>query len=136
MYFSSKLKNMSECCIWIHKESYFSFHILAVHAFRTFNAWSFSFISKFFWFVLCNAKAYLTSSGLRRLFDAWSEVKSNFLGTKSPRSIQRLWSTTAQAKPHNFTVFLLFLHSRKKTLNLIFNLTNALFVTSLARLFL
>ena len=136
---------MSECCIWIHKESSFSFHILAVNAFRTFNAWVFLFTSntaqkmkfsiknffskcnqirrklqiwshlqkkslmenfifvqwKFFWFVLRNVKTPLTYSGLRLLFDAWSKVKSNFLETKSLRSIQRLWSTT-QAKPYNF----------------------------------
>ena len=126
---------MSECSIWIHKESSFSFHILALNSFQTFNAWDFLFTSKFFWFVLHNAKASFTSSGLRRLFDVWSEVKSNFLGTKSPRSTQRLWSIT-QVKLYNLTVSLLLSHLRKRTLNLIFNLPNAPSVTILARLFL
>ena len=81
------------------------------------------FTAKFFWFVLRNAKTFLTSSELRHLFNAWCEVKSNFLGTKSPRSIQRLWSTT-QAKPYNLTVSLLLSNLQKKTLNLIFYLLN------------
>ena len=134
--FSSKLKkNMSKCCIWIHKESFFSFHILAVNAFRIFNAWDFLFTSNFFWFVLPNAKTYITSPGLiKRLYDAWSETKSNFLGTKSLRSIQKLWSA-AQDKPYNFRVFLLFSYLEKRTLNLI-NVLNAPSVTNLARLFL
>ena len=125
---------MSECCIWIHKESPASFHILAVNAYWTFSAWDFLFTSKFFWFVLWNAKAYLTSYGLRCLYDAWSEIKSNFLGTKSPRLIQWLWGTM-QAKPYNLTDSSSLSHLRKRTLNLIFNVLNAPSVTSLACLF-
>ena len=136
MYLSSKVKkNMSECCIWFHKESFFSFHILVVNAFQNFNAWDFLFTSKLLWFVLPNAKTCITSPGLRRLFDAWSEVKSNFLETKSPRSIQRLWSTT-QTKLYNLRVSVLLSHLRKTTLSLIFNLPNAPSVTNLSRLFL
>ena len=135
MYFSPKMKkkaNMNECYIWIHKEPFFSFLILAVNAV---NAWDFLFTSKFFWLVLPNAKTFITSPGLRRLFDAWSKVKSNFLRNKLSHLIQMLWSTT-QAKPYKLRVSLLLSHLRERTLNLIFNLPNAPSVTSLARLFL
>ena len=121
--------------VFEYKESFCSFHTLAVNAFRTFNAWDIWFTSKFFWFVLPNAKASITSPRLRRPYDAWSEEKSNFLGTKSLLSIQRLWNTT-QAKPYNLRVSLLISHLQKRTLNLIFNLPNAPSVTGLARLLL
>ena len=134
MHFSSEVKNMSKSCIWIRKEFSFSFHILAVKAFRTIYAWDFLFTSKFFWFVLCNAKVSLTSSGLRRLFDGGSEVKQNLLGTKSPPSIQWIWSTT-QVKLYSLAVSLLLSYLRRRTLYLILNLLNVPSVTSLVWLF-
>ena len=60
------------------KNLLFSFHIVAVNAFRTFNTWDFLFTSKFPWFVLRHAKASLTSSRLRSLFDAWSKLNQIF----------------------------------------------------------
>ena len=57
-------------------------------------------------FVFLSARTSLTSSGIKRLFAAWSRVKSNFLGTRSPSSIHRLCNTT-EANPYIFTVSLL-----------------------------
>ena len=57
-------------------------------------------------FVFLSARTSLTSSGIKRLFAAWSRVKSNFLGTRSPSPIHRLCNTT-EANPYIFTVSLL-----------------------------
>ena len=84
------------------------------NAFRTFNAWDFLFTLKFFWFVLRNDKTSLTSCGLSRLFDVWSKVKPNFLGTKSPRLWNKKFMKHNPGHPYNLAVFLLLSHLRKE----------------------